>query len=109
MISPQVSGFRLMLRASVVLCLVAAGSSSALAQDVVTYHNNNGRTGLNSSETTLTLSNVNSTLFGKLFTVTVDGLVDAEPLYLSAVPIQGSGTHNLLIVASEHDSADYDA
>jgi len=30
--------------------------------------------------------------------------VDAEPLYMSAVPIEGRGTHNLLIVATEHDS-----
>ena len=59
------------------------------AQDVLTYHNNNARTGLNNAETTLTLSNVNSTSFGKLFTLAVDGLVDAEPLYLSAVSIQG--------------------
>ena len=35
--------------------------------------------GLNPLETTLTLSNVNSAPFGKLFTLTVDGLVDAEP------------------------------
>jgi hypothetical protein len=34
----------------------------------------------------------------------VDGLVDGEPLYLSAVPIPGSGTHNLLIVVTENDS-----
>lgn len=81
-----------------------AFSQLAVAQNVLTYHNNNARTGLNPLETTLTLSNVNSASFGKLFTLTVDGLVDAEPLYLSAVPISGSGTHNLLIVATEHDS-----
>jgi hypothetical protein len=92
-----------------VLCLalsafLTAGLSSAVSQNVLTYHNNNARTGLNSSETTLNLSNVNSTTFGKLFTLTVDGLVDGEPLYLSAVPISGSGTHNLLIVVTENDS-----
>src|SRR5579863_4935858 len=76
-------------------------TASALSQDVLTYHNNNARTGLNSSETQLTLSNVNSTSFGKLFVLSVDGLVDAEPLYLSAVPISGVN-HNLLIVATEH-------
>jgi len=77
---------------------------AAFSQNVLTYHNNNARTGLNAAETTLTLSNVNSASFGKLFTVTVDGLVDGEPLYLSAVPIPGSGTHNLLIVVTENDS-----
>src|ERR1700733_8659168 len=87
--------------------LILIGSalvSTVCAQDVLTYHDNNARTGLNSSETTLTLANVNSSTFGKLFILTVDGLVDAEPLYLSAVPISGSGTHNLLIVATENDS-----
>jgi hypothetical protein len=83
---------------------LGAGASLSFSQDVLTYHNNNARTGLNSSETTLTPSNVNSTSFGKLFTLTVDGLVDAQPLYLSSVPISGSGTHNLLIVATENDS-----
>lgn len=100
MTSPQVSVFRPALTAMLALSVAAC----AFAQDVLTYHNNNARTGLNSSETILNLSNVNSASFGKLFTVTVDGLVDGEPLYLSAVPIQGSGTHNLLIVVTENDS-----
>jgi hypothetical protein len=85
------------------LCFLLIAAGMAISQDVLTYHNNNSRTGLNSAETILTLSNVNSTDFGKLFTLTVDGLVDAEPLYLSGVTIQGS-THNVLIVATEHDS-----
>jgi hypothetical protein len=61
----------------------------AYAQDVATYHNNHARTGLNPSENILTLTNVNSASFGKLFTIPVDGKVDAEPLYLSAVPVNG--------------------
>ncbi len=104
MTSPKVSILRFIVVVSFVLCFLGGGFPRAWSQDVLTYHNNNARTGLNSSETTLTLSNVNSTSFGKLFTLTVDGLVDAEPLYLSGVPITGSGTHNLLIVATEHDS-----
>jgi hypothetical protein len=97
--STKVSVLRPALTAMFALIFVACGFS----QDVLTYHNNNARTGLNSSETILNLSNVNSTSFGKLFTVAVDGLVDGEPLYLSAVPTQG-GTHNLLIVVTENDS-----
>ncbi len=45
---------------------------------------------------------MNSASFGKLFTISVDGQVDAEPLYISSVPISGSGNHNLIIVATEH-------
>ncbi len=100
MTSPKVSVLRFVLFSFFVACMVPA----AFSQNVLTYHNNNARTGLNAAETTLTLSNVNSASFGKLFTVTVDGLVDGEPLYLSAVPIPGSGTHNLLIVVTENDS-----
>jgi hypothetical protein len=98
--SPNVPVLRFVLGTFFLVCLVPA----AFPQNVLTYHYNSARTGLNAAETTLNLSNVNSTSFGKLFTVTVDGLVDGEPLYLSAVPIQGSGSHNLLIVVTENDS-----
>src|SRR5689334_16681863 len=70
---------------------------------VLTYHNDNLRSGHNASETTLTLKNVNSSSFGKLFVVSTDGKVDAQPLYAPNVSIAG-GTHNVLFVASEHDS-----
>lgn len=71
--------------------------------DVTTYHFDNARSGLNPNETALTPRNVSSPTFGKRRTLTTDGKVDAEPLYLSAVPIS-SQTHNVLYVASEHDS-----
>ncbi|HUK26103.1 MAG TPA: hypothetical protein VLV49_16085 [Terriglobales bacterium] len=75
----------------------------ASSVDVTTYHNDNGRTGQNLSETTLTTGNVNSTNFGKLFTIPVDGKVDAEPLYLSNLTVSGQ-SHNVLYVVTEHDS-----
>jgi len=76
----------------------------AAQTNVLTFHNNAARTGQNLTETTLTLSNVNSTTFGKLFQVTLDGVVDAQPLYVSGVAIPNQGTHNVLIVATENDS-----
>jgi hypothetical protein len=75
----------------------------ALCQDVLTYHNNNYRNGLNNLETQLTLGNVNYHSFGLLFVLQADGLVDAEPLYISSLNIGGE-KHNVLIVATEHDS-----
>jgi len=72
--------------------------------DVVTYHNDVARTGQNLQETTLTTSNVNSSSFGKLFTATVDGVIDAEPLYLSRVSLPSQGTHNVLYAVTENDS-----
>jgi len=71
--------------------------------DVITYHYDNGRTGQNLNETTLTLANVNSTTFGKKGEFTVDGKVDAQPLYLSQVTIAGQ-KKNVLYVATEHGS-----
>jgi hypothetical protein len=102
--SLKASILRLALAAFFAICVLAAGAPCAFSQNVLTYHNNNSRTGSNPSEATLNLSNVNAASFGKLFTLSVDGLVDGEPLYLSAVPILGSGTHNLLIVVTENDS-----
>src|SRR5581483_8404578 len=71
--------------------------------DVVTYHNDIARTGQNLGETILTTSNVSSSAFGKIGFFSVDGKVDAEPLYLSGLTISG-GTHNVLYVPTEHDS-----
>jgi len=72
--------------------------------DVVTYHYDNLRTGQNVNESTLTTANVNSSKFGKLGSFSVDGKVDAQPLYLSNIPISGKGTKNVLYVVTEHDS-----
>jgi Immunoglobulin domain len=71
---------------------------------VLTYHNDNMRTGLNPNETILTASNVNSTTFGKLGTLQVTGLVDAEPLYVPNLTINGA-KHNVVFVVTEHDMA----
>ncbi len=78
--------------------------NSAAPTDVVTYHNDVARTGQNLSEAILTPANVNSTSFGKVGFYAVDGKVDAQPLYLANISIPGQGSHNVLYVATEHDS-----
>jgi hypothetical protein len=79
-------------------------NATAAVTDVLTYHNDIARTGQNLTEGILTTSNVNSSTFGKLGFYPVDGLVDAEPLYASNVAVPSNGTHNVLIVPTEHDS-----
>src|SRR5580700_6475919 len=76
----------------------------AAQPNVLTFHNDVARTGQNLAETILTTSNVNSTTFGKLFQMDLDGKVDAQPLYVAGISIPNQGTHNLLIVATESDS-----
>ena len=76
------------------------GTTSANA--VITYHNDNARTGQNLNETILTPANVKSSTFGKLFVIATDGKVDAQPLYLPNLSTPSHGTHNVLFVASEH-------
>jgi hypothetical protein len=73
------------------------------APDVTTYHDDNARDGLNAAETILNPGNVNSIKFGKLGFVTVDGKVDAEPLYIADINV-GGRLRNVLYVATEHDS-----
>lgn len=72
--------------------------------DVTTYHYDVARTGQNLNETTLTTANVNSGSFGKVNFLAMDGKVDAAPLYLSQLAINGA-THNVVFAVSEHASA----
>jgi hypothetical protein len=71
---------------------------------VLTYHNDNMRTGENLQETILTPANVNPFTFGKVGQVAVQGKVYAQPLYMPNVNIPGQGVHNVLVVATEHDT-----
>ena len=86
------------------LAVVLLAASPVLATDVLTFHNNPARTGLNDHETTLVPANVNQDNFGLLFNLSVDGKVDAQPLYISSVAIHGVGRRNVVVVATEHDS-----
>lgn len=67
-----------------VLCLSALSSAQV---DVLTQHNDNQRSGLNTHETILTVKNVRNN-FGKLWTLYSDAKVMAQPLYVSNLKSQ---------------------
>ncbi len=70
---------------------------------VATYHNNLLRDGTNPQEYALSTSSVTSSTFGKLFSCTIDAPAYAQPLWVPNLSI-GGGTHNVIFVASTHDT-----
>ena len=93
----------LRLRLASLALVFALGTLPALAQ-IATSQYDNLRTGATLSEKILTPKNVNARQFGKLGVFKVDGPVYAQPLYVPDVDIPGKGRHNVLYVATEHDS-----
>jgi hypothetical protein len=72
--------------------------------NVLTYHNDTSRTGQNLSENILAPANVNPNTFGQLFSYSIDGKAYAQPLYISGLNFPGLGTHNVVFVATEHNT-----
>jgi hypothetical protein len=70
----------------------------------VTRQYDAARTGATLNERTLTPATVNVSNFGKLFSWPVDGDVYAQPLYLPRVEVPGKGMHDVVYVATSHDS-----
>ncbi|MGC1615367.1 MAG: hypothetical protein WA736_11830 [Candidatus Acidiferrum sp.] len=71
---------------------------------VATSQYDNARTGATLVETKLTPQNVNVNQFGKVGVFQVDGAVYAQPLFIPSMEIPGKGKHNVLFIATEHDS-----
>jgi len=94
--------------ASLLSALLFAGALTSASQTAVTtYHNDNYRTGWNSTETVLTPANVGSSSFGLLFKVKLDDQVDAQPLVVPGVNITAGkfpGTHDVVYVVTENDT-----
>jgi hypothetical protein len=89
------------------LAILIAFPGHGIAQvSVVTYHNDNARTGQNLSESLLTPSNVNVNQFAQLYAAskTLDSWAAAQPLYIPNVAIPGQGTHNVVFVATLNNS-----
>src|SRR5580765_7960745 len=82
---------------------LALVSLPSVAQ-VTTSQYDNSRTGATLNEKVLTPQNVNAKQFGKLGAFKVDGAVYAQPVFVPGVEVPGKGTHDVLYVATEHDS-----
>jgi hypothetical protein len=82
---------------------VTVQSANPGVVSVLSYHNDDVRDGANTSETALTLSNVNSQQFGKKYVFPVDGQIYAQPLYVPNLTI-GGVSHNTVFVATENDT-----
>ncbi len=96
------------LRAAALLSVLCLSSVAQVNVPTANYDNN--RTNSNLSETILTTGNVAPGSFGKLGSFPVDGQVYTQPLYVSGVAIPGSGTHNILVLSTQHNSVfAYDA
>ncbi len=89
-----------------ILCLGLASTLHAQAEvlAVLTQHNNAARTGANLSETLLSTKSVTPKTFGKLGTLVVDGYLYAQPLYVQNVRVPGKGLHNVIYLATAHNS-----
>ena len=87
--------------------LVTVSRATAPEFAVVTYHDDNYRTGWDDQETALNPSTVSGKSFGMLATVPLDDQVDAQPLVVPGVTTtRGSspGQHDVVYVATENDS-----
>src|SRR5437660_1080048 len=92
-------------RLAIVIFVMCLGFSAAWAQnDVLTQHNDNTRSGLNANETVLTPANVTVSKFGRLFTHAVDGIIVGQPLYASNVLMNDGQMHNVVYVATQHNT-----
>jgi hypothetical protein len=76
--------------------------TSQASPDVLTYHYDNARTGVQPLETKLTPSTVSASTFGKLYSFTVDGIVYAQPLFVGGYTMLDAQSHNILFIVTAH-------
>jgi hypothetical protein len=89
--------------------LVAVGFLAGCSplSSVVTYHNDNYRSGWNNNEGALTSAKVGSSSFGQLFNIALDDQVDVAPVVVPVVAVtvgSSPGARNVVYVATENNT-----
>ena len=94
------TGSAAMGQANITVVPLAISSGST---PVLTFHNDQLRSGANTTEFVLNTGNVNKSQFGLKHTYSVDGQIYAQPLYMPNLTIKG-GQHNVVFVATQNDT-----
>jgi hypothetical protein len=102
--APASSGLRASVKLLAASILLVSSSFSLSQQPLLTSHGDNYRDAANTHETLLTPANVNMAGFGRLFSVPIDYVALAQPLYVPNVNIPGKGLHNVVYVVTQADS-----
>jgi hypothetical protein len=104
------AGSAIAVRAADVYVHDLRGAAQVAAHDEVIYHNDLEHTGWNKFEPTLNTSNVSASSFGQIGTLSVDGGVLAQPLYVHGYKMSDGKKHNVVVVATENASVyEFDA
>ncbi|MGB7131855.1 MAG: hypothetical protein WBD59_13650, partial [Candidatus Sulfotelmatobacter sp.] len=90
--------------AAVMAAIFLLGSAAVGQVSVTTWHNDVSRDGMNTHETVLNTTNVNSSQFGKICSATVDGQIYAQPLVVTHVTISGKAYPSVTYVVTQNDS-----
>lgn len=78
--------------------------SDANLKGVLMWKGDSSESGLYGTEATLTPANVNVNQFGRIGSFQADGILMAQPLFVSALDMGDGSTHDVVIIATEHDS-----
>lgn len=95
---------RLLLSSCLFLPVAGLWAQTPTPVPIPTWRYDLSHAGANTYETELNTNNVNVNTFGKLFSLPVDGLLYAQPLYIPGLKMSDGQVHNVLFVATSHDS-----
>lgn len=86
------------------LFALVSGPKDQAQVNVTTFHNDDGRTGLNARETVLNPGNTDANNFGKICSAAVDGQIYAQPLVVTNVTIKNQLYSSVVYIVTQNDS-----